>query len=302
MSSIIELTNTRLKEFKVVFQGLLTILKENFVKLVSATLLGLLVGIIYSFTLTPQFLVTATISQNDEVTSGGGVGQTNSLLNSILTDEVGGGDFDRLFGMMFSYATAEAMWEKGYGDILYSASYDETENKYLREPNNWEKISSLVLGYEIDREITPANLRSHFQSAIDHGKDFDYPATQNVYVYTENPELYQKLLLDLLVASDNLFKEQKLTYARKQINYLEEQLKLIGDIEIKSTIVDSIKSKYLNIALLSNDLPYSYKITDYPQYSQNPTSPNLRFIYYFFSFMGFSIVFLRAIIKEIFSD
>ena len=265
-------------------------------------MVGLLIGVIYSLTLTPQFLVTATISQNDEVSSSGGVGKTNSLLNSLLTDEVGGGDFDRLFGMMFSYATAEAMWNKGYGDILYSKSYDETEKKYVREPNNWEKISSLILGYEIDTEITPANLRSHLDAAVDHGKDFDYPGTQNVFVYTSNPELYKKILLDLLIISDNLFKEQKLNYARKQIDYLEDQLQLIADIEIKGTIVNSIKSKYLNIALLSNDLPYSYKITDYPQISQNPTSPNLRFIYYFFSFMGFSIVFLRAIIKEIFSD
>jgi|TARA_B110000438_G_scaffold177881_1_gene169987 hypothetical protein len=302
MSSLIELTNTRLKEFKVVFIGLLNLLKDNFVKLVFSTLLGLSIGVLYSFTLTPQFLVSATINQNDEVSSSGGIGKTNSLLNSLLTDEAGGGDFDRLFGMMFSYATAEAMWNKGYGDILYGGNYDETEDKYLREPNRWERISSLVLGYEIDREITPTNLRSHLKGAIDHGKDRDYPGTQNIYVYTSNPELYKRMLLDLLIVSDDLFKEQKLSYARKQIDYLEEQLKLIADIEIKGTIVDSIKSKYLNIALLSNDLPYSYKITDYPQVSPNPISPNLKFIYYFFSFIGFSIVFLRAIIKEIFSD
>ena len=69
MASIIEVTNDKLKEFKILFLNLINIIRLNLVQLASATLIAFLIGFFYSFTLTPKFSVVATINQNDELNS-----------------------------------------------------------------------------------------------------------------------------------------------------------------------------------------------------------------------------------------
>jgi len=62
-------------------------------------------------------------------------------------------------------------------------------------------------------------------------------------------------------------------------------------------LISSIKSKYLDVALLSNDLPYSHRVIDEPDVSDRPVSPNLPSICIFFTFIGFSLHFLIIFLR-----
>ena len=117
---------------------------------------------------------------------------------------------------------------------------------------------------------------------------------------TSNPEKYRDFLVSLIKATDDHLKVEKLSYANQQIVFLADQSTVIRDVDIKKTLINSIKSKYLDVALLSNDLPYSHRIIDEPYISDKPLSPNLPFIFIFFTFIGFAsnllIIYVRRYI------
>ena len=138
-------------------------------------------------------------------------------------------------------------------------------------------ISRGLKSIEIDQEIGSSNF--------------------TISAVTTDPKLYMQLLLDLINTGDSVVKQDKLRYSQQTIDFLTEQLRVVNDVDIKKSLINSIKQEHLEIALLTNDLPYSLKIVDKPYYSGHPISPNLQFIYIFFSFIGFSLGFIRAYLK-----
>tara|TARA_B110000014_G_scaffold149909_1_gene104551 strand:+ start:13242 stop:14150 length:909 start_codon:yes stop_codon:yes gene_type:complete len=265
--------------------------------ILASTLVGLLLGIIYSTTLTPRFQVTAVIAPNELTNTNAspvGVGQMVKTLTGSSNPQ----GLDPLFDVIFTYPTAKILWEAGYDKIFFGDNYDPEKDKFLiGEPTFSDIFSSWVLGYDLsilNEELTPTDLKGTLDGyvllKIPRGK------TRKALVYslTSNPELAKKVIVDLLMAADQTLKDERIIYAESQINFIKSKLETVNEVEVRRSLIDSMKKQYLEIALASSDLPYSMRIVEPPQSSPTFVSPNLQFIYYAFSFLGFviSIIFL----------
>lgn len=275
-------------------KSLFLLVKNNYKSLIISTFIALIIGIIYTFSLTPKFHVISTITSSDEQSAS--LQSTQNIFSTILGAN-SSTSVDRFFDTMFSTAVAQKMWDNGYNEIFFSSNFDPETNKYLRgEPSNWDRIRSFILNYEINREITPLDLKNSFNSSIEIDQEIG-SSNFTISAVTSDPKLYMQLLLDLINTGDSVVKQDKLRYSQQTIDFLTEQLRVVNDVDIKKSLINSIKQEHLEIALLTNDLPYSLKIVDKPYYSGHPISPNLQFIYIFFSFIGFSLGFIRAYLK-----
>jgi len=288
----LDLTN---KVFKEQFYKFFTILKEGYRVLIFCTFLGLSGGILYSTSLNPLFSITSEIAPKNSTSTSSGASYSFVSLFGIQT----AGELDEIMAVMFSYRVAEKLWNKGYNKIIFANDYDPTQEKYVTSPTNWNKFKSWILGYELNTEIGPSDLRDTIRSMMD-AELGEFTGHMFLEGLSSNPKLVKQLMLEVVVETDNLLKDQKRDEANKQIEFLSSQLDESLDSDVRSSLVESIKQQYLTIALLSNDLPYTIRMIEKPIISSNPVSPNLQFIYFFWSFMGFSLSFIYLFIRKYF--
>ena len=294
MSSL-ELTNQNFIELA---KRLAVIVQTNLQSILIYSFTGFLIGLLYSTTLTPQFTVTAVIKANEESPV---QNRQESILGTFLGSETDDANLDSVTSMMFSKKVASEMWDMGYSESFFKANYDESTGLFQRNPTFGEKIHALILGYEINTSIDSNQLKAVFKGSVKVVKSKENRNHLVLYSETSNPQLFVKVINDLMIVSDDNLKKDKLSYATKQAEYLAEQVGIVKDREIKNALLDSIKQKTLEIALLSNDLPYNLIVVDSPYTSTNPISPSLAFIFIFSSFIGLFLCLIKLIYKEIYS-
>jgi hypothetical protein len=282
-------------------RNVLNLARDNLSFLAKYTLLGLLIGFLYSFSLEPKFSVTATVSGNESMSSPSSA--MDSSLGNFLGLEGQSSMLNDFFNVLFSYKTAEKMWDKGYNKVFFSSQYDPEKDLYNRSSFPLSQVlKSKILGYELNKNIGPQNLKEIFVSSIIYTKEEG--GAFLISSLTSRPALYQRLLNDLIQEADDLLKQEKLASVQNQISYLNLNLSKgsFPDRDISDALIDSLKNKHLEISLLSNDLPYSVKVIEAPLISQNPVSPNLFLHYFLFGFLGFSLSFLFKFIKRLFNN
>ncbi len=276
------------------FSILFTTIKDNAKDLITFSLLSLFIGFIYSLFLVPQFKVEAHITSNDNSYSSS---PNDSAFTNLLGFDEKRTKIDDLVSALTTYKTANVLWGMGYSDTFFKQSFDESSGTYLN--NNIpidQSLQSFILGYEIDKTIGPRQLKNLIKSGIKIKKDSD---SLLISFTTTQPKVYKALLEDLLKEADNLLKREELAYANSQLDYLSKKVIGITEKDIRRSLLDAIKQQHLSIAFLSNDLPYSLNIIEDPYISQNPTSPNLMFIYIIFIFIGFAIRLIYIIYKKL---
>mgnify|MGYP000904290693 CR=1 FL=1 len=294
--SLSELENSSIKDLILELKDLFI---SNFLRLLATSAFALSLGIIWSLFLTPEFMISAKIGPN--INSDQPV--MSSTSTSLITSFLGAGsssteDMDNFKTAMYSLPVAKKLWDKGYDEIIYKNNFNQDSKTFVRsKPSVGERLGALILGYEINLEIGAKDLKSIIQSKVNFiSPDFDPNVT--LTIITSKPHIYKDLLSTLIRTTDDFLKEEKLSYANQQIDFLTNQALMAKDVDIKKALISSMKSKYLDAALLSNDLPYSHRIIDEPLVSEKPMSPNLPFICIFFTFIGFSfhfmIIFLRG--------
>jgi len=267
--------------------------KENIKSIVLSVILFLLLGFIYSNFITPTYNVQATLTSNEEV------GQARTLsVASLLSSQDDYKGLNRLFSTMTSQAAADQMWEMGHHHEVFFSFYDPESEKYIRNNRIWDYIGSFVLGYDINRFLGPSDIKNFVNNRLDLSEDWKYSENFTLTIETSNPEIFIPFLQSLIEVSDSIVKQEKLSYAERRIDYLKEELSKAKDRDVTKTLSESIKSSYLNISLLSNDLPYAFRWIEKPRSSIYPASPNLRFIYIFFMFLGFSFICIYLYVRK----
>lgn len=281
---------------KAIGEGIL-FLKENKKKVSISVALSLLLGILISNFITPTYYVQAILTSNEEVVAPG----PSFSVASLLSDQEDFKGLNRLFSTMTSQAAAEKMWEKGFHHDLFVSNYDPELKKYNRNNKIWDYIGSVIIGYEINRFLGPSDIKSFVKNRLDLIPDEKFNENFTLSIETSNPEVFIPFLNSLIEVSDSIVKQEKLSYAEKRIEYLKEEISKTKDRDVTRTLSESIKTSYLNISLLSNDLPYAFRWIEKPRSSVYPVSPNLAFIYIFFMFLGFSISSIYIYVRKILS-
>tara|TARA_Y100000590_G_scaffold209902_1_gene237834 strand:+ start:4095 stop:5027 length:933 start_codon:yes stop_codon:yes gene_type:complete len=305
MSSRLDFKNEKIANY---FLEVKDIFLKNIKFLTFSTLLFFLIGIIYSFSLNPKFSVSSIIVSNqpDGDSQQLQLGGLSSLLNATAPTT----KLDDLVNIIKAYPTAEYLWDLGYDTVFFGFYYDEDKGIYPKPPPDlWQRIKSKILGYDLDileKEFGPLDLKNIINSLLnitpleymldDRKKQYGL----RVSMTTGNPELAKKLIPDLLTSADNVLKETRIEYAEAQVSFLKDQLQTVEDSDIRMSFIDIMKGHYRQLALLSSDLPFSYKVIEGPTVSDGPVYPNLKFIYIFFPFIGFSLSFLYLYLRKLF--
>ena len=289
--------NASLLKFYSNFLELLAALKRKATVLLTSSFIGLAVGVIYSFTLIPEFSVTGVIGPNMAASGGKNQSSTASFVASLTNFATGGGErlvIAEFYQAMFTYPTAKILWDKGYNKVFFGDSYNEQEDKYLlEEPSLSTKFGSWILDYDLDllnKEITPVNLQDLITAKIIYtDPGFNLSANVDFVAITSNPALWERFMLDIFLATDQVLKENKIAYANSQISFLEKKLETVSNVGVRSVMFDSIQKHVLVLTLASSELPYSMRVIEEPRRSNNVIRPSLLFIYGVFSFLGFAI-------------
>ena len=280
------------------FLELLAVMKAKATVLLTSSFIGLAVGVIYSFTLIPEFSVTGVIGPNIAATGGRSESSTASFVRSLNNMATGGSGenavISEFYEAMYTYPTAKILWDKGYNKVFFGDSYNEQEDKYLlEEPSLSTKFGSWILDYDLDllnKEITPVNLQDLITAKIIYtDPGFNLSANVDFVAITSNPALWERFMLDVFLATDQVLKENKIAYANSQISFLEKKLETVSNVGVRSVMFDSIQKHVLVLTLASSELPYSMQVIEEPRRSNNVIRPSLLFIYGVFSFLGFAI-------------
>jgi len=289
-----EPTNSSLLDL---LRDLLNLLEKNLLKLLTFTFSGLVIGLLWTFTLTPEFQISAKIGPNLNSQDNPQLSSSSGFISTILQ----GNETDQLSNLetaMFSYPVAEQLWDQGFNKVFYEIYYDEESDSYRRSKATFkEKFAARILGYNIILEIGPDDLKSLIQQEVDYSTS-EFDPNVNIYITTSQPKKFSPFLKSLIVESDKNLKKEKISYATEQIKFLTKKIEESRDVDIKRSLTNSLKSSYLDLALHSNDLPSSYRLIDPVFVSEKPVVPNLKLIFIFFPFLGFFIGFLIIYLKE----
>jgi hypothetical protein len=291
------------------FKLLLGVFSESYKVIVLSTFTGLIIGFLYSTTLTPLFSVKAVIVPNDITSSQESSGAASDLIGAILGSRQSfnfeGSKLDSFVEIMYSYPTAKILWDQGYDKIFFASSFNEDEGKYLMGEFSFaEKVNAWILGYDINaanREIGPSNLkpiiRNNIKAILPRNLE-----SGDIVMQTSDPSMAVKFITDALLAADQSLKEEKISYANSQINFLNNKLLTVSDIDIRNVLNDSLKKQYMEIAFASSDLPYAIKIIEPPVISSSIVSPNLEFVYNLFTLLGFLFPVIILFVRKLFNQ
>ena len=112
-----------------------------------------IVGFFYSTTLSAPFKVYAEIQPAESQQ-----GQASANPFNILQVNAQTNDMAYFESKMFSSSVAKILWSEGYAETFFSGFYEESSDKYLRNPGLLEVIKSKILSYEIDKTVDHVNL------------------------------------------------------------------------------------------------------------------------------------------------
>ena len=278
------------------FSGTIELIKENYKIVVYTTAAFFLASIIYSFSLSPKYQIIADVKLKEE--SGNASLPTGNSVLSLITGGGGGNNFWDFYNIVFSTEVANNLWDMGYDKKIFESSFDETTDSFKKSPKLWEVVKSWIIGYRLNNEINYVDLRNHIQSEVEL---LDLTEEQNLLrfsISTENPELYETLLRDLIRVTDDSIKDRERSKNTNKIIFLSERIASVSDVEIKNALIGLLKEQLLNESLVEQDDFFSIEVLEQPRRSKNPDFINLQFIYLGFTFIGFMLSILALYIRK----
>lgn len=226
----------------------------------------------------PQFNVSATLREAQTETSSNnsnlGVGTnliqfTNSKSNA----------FNEFVSNMQSYVIAQRMWDKGWATEIYAGG-DETIdfNKIKRSHTIGDRLSALLLGYELYDYYSPNDLQDFITANVSASKEIK-GTNITVSMLSDDQKFALKFLNEIIIDTDKYAKEYLILKSNAIIDETYKQLAISKNSAISASLAATINSEYLKIATLQNDLPYHIYFIDPPHSSEYPVTPKVSAIF-----------------------
>ena len=159
-------------------------------------------------------------------------------------------------------------------------------------------MKSWIIGYSLNNEINYVDLRNHIQSEVELLNLTEEQNLLRFSISTENPELYETLLRDLIRVTDDSIKDRERSKNTNKIIFLSDRIASVSDVEIKNALIGLLKEQLLNESLVEQDDFFSIEVLEQPRRSKNPDFINLQFIYLGFTFIGFMLSILALYIRK----
>jgi len=243
--------------------------------LIGASLVFSLILVQFSL---PQFNVSATLREAQTETSSNnsnlGVG-TNLIQFTNSKSNV----FNEFVSNMQSYVIAQRMWDKGWATEIYAGG-DETIdfNKIKRTHTIGDRLSALLLGYELYDYYSPNDLQDFIKANVSVSKEIK-GTNITVSMLSDDQKFALKFLNEIIIDTDKYAKEYLILKSNAIIDETYKQLAISKNSAISASLAATINSEYLKIATLQNDLPYHIYFIDPPHSSEYPVTPKVSAIF-----------------------
>jgi len=243
--------------------------------LIGASLVFSLILVQFSL---PQFNVSATLREAQTETSSNnsnlGVG-TNLIQFTNSKSNI----FNEFVSNMQSYVIAQRMWDKGWATEIYAGG-DETIdfNKIKRTHTIGDRLSALLLGYELYDYYSPNDLQDFIKANVSASKEIK-GTNITVSMLSDDQKFALKFLNEIIIDTDKYAKEYLILKSNAIIDETYKQLAISKNSAISASLAATINSEYLKIATLQNDLPYHIYFIDPPHSSEYPVTPKVSAIF-----------------------
>ena len=237
-------------------------------------------SLIFSFfiiqTSVPQFSLSATLrdASSNEQSSRVTLGGVQSLFGGGGESSVGGA-LEAFQSNMYSYALAKRMWNSGWGSRVYGNGELDEEyfNKISKRHKRVDRITSYLLGYNLNDYYSPHDLQGYIRSyeiKKDRGS-----GNITISALKSDKDFSIEFMNALILETDRYAKESLILKSKEIIASTYKQLATSKNSSIASAMGNTINSEYYKIANLENDMPYHINIIDPPYSSEYPVTPNV---------------------------
>lgn len=260
-----------------------------------AIVFGIIValGIAYQHLAQRQYSVSATLAPSDAelnmLTGMSGI----SDLGSLSLGHIGLGSTDPKFSALLQQLTSSATAGTFLADDRVKAAiYDTTW-----DPQSRSFHPPMGITYEIIQAVKTAlggnswhsPTASDMQRYLSHNivpKEIGISGLYSVSYSNKDPEFARYFLARALSISDNYLRQRKLARARAYVAYLDQKLKLVGDVDERQAMLKLRLQQENFLMAASVNLPFSADINDPPVTPSRPTWPNLMIVGVIVVFFG----------------
>jgi capsular polysaccharide biosynthesis protein len=245
-----------------------------------------LIGSIYSSSLTPQYSSTALLKSvgSSSIASGGGsslnnvaklvgLGTSKEISKTVVALEMlkSKSFFSSFYNdpVLLAELVAYDDYDKITGETIFNSSYIDSEG-------NWKVVKPDLV-----------DLHGSFLSHITITRD----ESGFIYMTTSHPSPFIALKWNnwLFSAIDEYIRVREIEKAQKAVDYLEQKLSSVKNIELQAGITTMIQNQLATLLLAEISENFVFEMIDKPYLAKGPSSPNKSLLRMFFSIFGILI-------------
>ena len=277
--------------FEISFKEIFVSANKQIKKILSLTLLGAILSVIFSLTIPEKYVsqaisIQAEISKPSSVESAGGLLQLFGPQSKSSTDKTLTILKSRSFFRNF-YEDDQFLFE-----LMAVESFDTKNNKYKvdeslynQKDNKWISKPSFEKSFKVFRE--------EFTVSTDLVTREIYTSTKHV-----NPIIALQWNTSILAKINQITKEKQIKKSSSAIDYYKKKLNNENSLAVRSVLMSSMSSELQTIATSNVTDEYSLEVIDPPFLPERSSEPNNAVI----SILGTILSFVLSFLFFVFSD
>lgn len=265
----------------------LAIAKKNIKRHFIYSCLGGSLLLIYSFTMTPMFIVSMDVmpsakqnfSQSLPVSFISGVSSEKPKEMIIFDSIIGSNE------MSSAVLNDPAIIEKLNGVINL-----ETSGSLLG------KIKNAILYQGQVYQSSQRKLNAFISNFVK--TELKGNGVYKISTNSSNPTRDIEILQVLVMKADQMAREKEINKARNKVNYLKKKIQSTPVNEYQLTLINLLAEEEKGLLIAEVNTPYSFDIIQNIKFNPKPYSPNVIFLIFVGIFFGFSISIIRDYITD----
>lgn len=256
------------------------------------TAVSVVIGLVWVAITPASYQASAVLAPagDDNRPALGGVGQLSAALGVSLNPNNLSGGFGHFQELLTSVNLARIVDKKYHVGDMLGIPRDNIQNGFASE---------IKVGIKRMLRIPsqPQPRSEILYNAISNGLGVTpnlQTQTITVTFSAKNPQLATRVLTILIKEADGILKQRAAYRAQKEIKYISEQLRTIGEPNLREILYPSVMTSESKLLMAKSDLPYSVQLLDEPFTSIKPNWPRPRWqvlvIVVIFQIIFFSII------------
>ena len=281
--------------FDVSFNEIFASANKHIKKILSLTLVGALLSVIYSLTIPEKYLsqaisIQAEISNPTSVDSTGGLlqifgPQSKSSTEKTLTILKSRSFFRNFYEdnqFLFELMAVESFDTKNNKYSVNNSSYNQKDNKWISKPSFEQSFMAFHEQFSVSTDLITGEI---------------YTSTKHI-----NPIVALQWNEAILAKINQITKEKQIKKSSSAIDYYKRQLNNETSLAVRSVLMSSMASELQTIATSNVTDEYSLEVIDPPFLPERSSEPNNAVISILGTILSFVIFFTYFVFFDLYKS